>query len=123
MNRDETAHKRLKNKLETCSASTGISEQRLGNLAMLEWDLKGHITYASPAVTWIIGYTPEEMKRGPIKRYLAATMLPKLGIALRDKVVKGLQLTMRRKDGSLVNVEASVGHLSGVGWWLEFRRL
>jgi len=93
------------------------------NLAMLEWDLEGHITYASPAVTWITGYTPEEMKRRSIKRYLPATMLPKLRIALRDEVAKGLQLKMRRKDGSLVNIEASAGHLSGVGWWLEFRRL
>ena len=93
------------------------------SFATLEWDLGGHITYASPAVALITGYSPQEMKGRLIKRYLTAAELAKFDKALTDKVVKGVRVKIRKKDRSLVSVEASVGHLSGAGWWLEFRQL
>jgi len=100
----------------------GIAERSFDIIAML--DLEGRVTYASPAVTWITGYTPEEMVGQHFQNYLPKDVVPKeiqafVEIA-KGEVSRAVQLRIVRKDGSLAQAEVNAspiiidGKIAGV---------
>jgi PAS domain S-box-containing protein len=91
------------------------SEERFRDLAersfdaILTIDLEGRITYVSFAAEKIIGFTPEEITGKSFHVFLNESGVSKAieGFAevINGKTVRGLELELQRKDGSLVSVE------------------
>lgn len=91
------------------------SEERFRKIAQRSFDMificdadRG-ITYISPAVARILGYTPEEMTGRRCKDYLLERALPgwqevRRRVA-RGESAEGLLVEFRRKDGSVAVVE------------------
>ena len=87
----------------------GIAERSFDMIVTL--DLEGRVTYASPAVTWVTGYTPEEMVGQHFQNYLPKDVIPKeieafVEIA-KGGVSRAVQLRIVRKDGSLAQAEVN----------------
>jgi PAS domain S-box-containing protein len=75
-------------------------------------DDRGTISYVSPAVTQLFGYTFEEMQGQIFTEFLAPSDIPKAVAAFTKDLSTGsasqnLELTMKRKDGSLFSGELS----------------
>ncbi|MDV2481246.1 PAS domain S-box protein [Methanoculleus sp. Wushi-C6] len=91
------------------------SEEKFRAIAQRSFDMiytcyhDGGITYMSPAVTRILGYTPEELNGRRCREYLSPVSLSAWGEAqkklARGESVEGLEVEFRRKDGSVVFVE------------------
>ncbi len=91
------------------------SEERFRGIAQRSFDMiytcyvdRG-ITYVSPAVKRILGYTPEEMIGVPCGDYVARetlnAWLEAMARVTRGESVEGLVVKLRRKDGSAAIVE------------------
>jgi len=95
----------------------GIAERSFDMIVTL--DLEGRVTYASPAVTWITGYTPEEMVGQHFQNYLPKDAIPKeiqafVEIA-KGGVSRAVQLRIVRKDGSLAQAEVNASPIMSDG--------
>ena len=82
----------------------GIAEQTSDLISLT--DEKGTITYASPAVKLLFGYTSEEMTGRNFIDFLDEKEIPKAFERFSKTLLKGektreLELLMKRKDGSL----------------------
>jgi PAS domain S-box-containing protein len=91
------------------------SEKRFREIAQRSFDMilichagQG-ITYVSPAVTRILGYTPDEMVGRRCSDYLSAKALPgwqeMLHRVARGESVEGLLVEFRRSDGRIAVIE------------------
>jgi PAS domain S-box-containing protein len=85
----------------------GIAERNFD--IIYELDLDGRVTYVSPAIERVTGYTPEEIVGKTFKDFIPELLVPDVLRAHMD-VVKGgsleaLQIKIKRKDGSLASVE------------------
>ena len=91
------------------------SEEKFRTIAQRSFDMilichtgRG-ITYVSPAVTRILGYTPEEMTGRRCSDYLSAKALPGWQEVLRrvgrEESVEGLLVEFRRSDGRPAVIE------------------
>ncbi|MCJ7506123.1 PAS domain S-box protein [Candidatus Bathyarchaeota archaeon] len=100
----------------------GIAERSFDMIVTL--DPEGRVTYASPAVTWVTGYTPEEIVRQHFQNYLPKDVIPEeiqafVEIA-KGGVSRAVQLRIVRKDGSLAQAEVNAspiiigGKIAGV---------
>jgi len=106
--RDITERKQAERKLhESEEKFRSITERNFD--AIYELDLEGRITYVSPALERITGYTPEEILGNPIQNFIPKSKLPEAASAVarvvKGEIVEGLQIEIIRKDGSLVFVE------------------
>ena len=91
------------------------SEERFRKIAQRSFDVilichaDQGIAYISPAVTRILGYTPEEMLGQRCRDYLLEKAIPgweeMLGRAERGESVEGSLIEFRRKDGSVAVIE------------------
>jgi len=100
----------------------GLVERSFDMIVTL--DMEGRISYASPAVTWVTGYTPQEMVQQHFQNYLPKDVIPKeiqafVEIA-KGGVSRAVSLRIMRKDGSLAHVEINAspvisdGKITGV---------
>jgi PAS domain S-box-containing protein len=94
-----------------------ISEQ-MNDMIYLTDD-RGIISFVSPAADSIFGYKPSEMQGHIFSDFLAAVDIPKAFEAFKLSISTGqasmnLELTMRRKDGSLF-----IGELNGTRYQKE----
>jgi PAS domain S-box-containing protein len=110
MIRDITDLKQVQEKLrESEERFRGIAERSLDEVFTADSD--GNMTYVSPASLRIMGYTPEEALGKSYQQYITESDIPKavqeLSRILKGENVEGLQLDLRKKDGSLVNVEVN----------------
>jgi len=91
------------------------SEKRFREIAQRSFDMilichagQG-ITYVSPAVTRILGYTPDEMVGRRCSDYLSAKALPGWKEVMRrvgrEESVEGLLVEFRRSDGRIAVIE------------------
>jgi PAS domain S-box-containing protein len=107
--RDITQRKRLE-------AAVRESEERFRGIAensvdiVYSTDLEGRLKYVSPSTERILGYKPEDFIEKPFLSYVPESEIPKAAQALtrlakEGSKVEGLQLQMRRRDGSLVDLE------------------
>lgn len=83
-------------------------------------DLEGRFTYASPSVTAQTGYTPEEVLRLSLQDYLVETYVEPVMKEIERELAmpaekrsksRTLEVQHYRKDGSIVDVEVTVGWL------------
>jgi two-component system sporulation sensor kinase A len=91
------------------------SEERFRSIAetsfnaILNLDLEGYITYISAVAETIIGYKPEEIAGKNFRSFLTESEIYKVAQpfieVMNGKSIRGLELELRRKDGSLVPVE------------------
>jgi PAS domain S-box-containing protein len=85
----------------------GIAERSFD--AILTVDLEGRITYASPAVERITGYSQSEMLGASFQKFLPESEIPNgiqiLGEAVRGDVAKSVEANILKKDGSKVCFE------------------
>jgi PAS domain S-box-containing protein len=106
---------RHQRQLET-EAALRESEERLGGLAealpdlLFTTDADGLITYASPSVRAILGWSPEEAVGRSFIEFLPPAEIPRAVAAFRAVVESGvpareLLLTIKHKDGSLASGE------------------
>ena len=120
---DVSEHQQFEKKLEESEERfRGIAERSFDMIAML--DLEGRVTYASPAVKWVTGYTPEEMRGQHFQDYLPKDVVPKeiqaFAEIAKGGVAKAVPLRIVRKDGSLTHVEVNAspvisdGKITGV---------
>ena len=75
-------------------------------------DLRGQVTYASPAVERIFGYTPEEATKLHFGAFLEESQLDQAGKAfakaLAGEAYQLLEFEAKRKDGSPIPIEVGV---------------
>jgi len=115
---DISEHQQFQKKLEESEERfRGIAERSFDMIAML--DMEGRISYASPAVTWVTGYTPEEMRGQHFQNYLPKDVIPKeiqafVEIA-KGGVSRAVQLRIVRKNGSLAQAEVNASPIMSDG--------
>jgi PAS domain S-box-containing protein len=72
-------------------------------------DLEGNVTFVSIITEKIIGYKPEEIAGKSFRTFITESWIPKAVQAFAEvtsgKSVRGLELELVRKDGSLVPIE------------------
>jgi PAS domain S-box-containing protein len=85
----------------------GIAERSFD--AILTVDLEGTITYASPAVERITGYSQKEIVGVPLQRFLPESDFPKafqiFGEAMKGEAAESVEVNLVKKDGSIVCLE------------------
>ena len=85
----------------------GIAERSFDSI--YEMDLEGQITYISPAVGRVSGYTPEEILKIPLHDLVPEPMLTEafqsLSQIARGENVTGFELDLKRKDGTVAVTE------------------
>jgi PAS domain S-box-containing protein len=79
--------------------------------AIIAIDPDGLLTFVSPSVERIVGYRPEELVGVRFQGFICESEMPKVTRAfskmMKGDNVEGLQLQVRRKDGSLVYTEVN----------------
>jgi len=108
--------------LESEERFRGIAERSFDSIFIM--DEEGRITYASPAGERLFGYTSEEGLGKSSQEFIPGSQIPKLAQVFAElrkgKPVAGLEIEMRRKDGSLASVEVNAspilreGHFAGL---------
>lgn len=82
-------------------------------------DRKGFVTYCSPSVRQMSGYSAREVIGTHIKTYVAPDFLPRIikdmGRVLRGKILRNVNAVMLRKNRSRVPVEINGAPLTGNG--------
>jgi PAS domain S-box-containing protein len=88
-------------------------------------DLQLHITYASPSITRVTGYTPEELKTLPLERLLTPASLEDARRSLVDGLAENaargptggrtLEVELTRKDGTTAWTELKISFLRDRG--------
>lgn len=101
------------------------SEQKLRLIAetssdlIFQADCNMIVTYVSPAIEQILGYTPEEVIGGAGSNYYPPEERSKvegtLAALMDGKRVKGLELKLLNKEGQIVSLEANVAPLEKEG--------
>jgi PAS domain S-box-containing protein len=107
-----------------------VSEDRFRGIAerivdvIIDMDLEGGITYASPSAEQALGYKPEEMNGTHMERYLPQSEIsriaPNWAAVMQGKSVIGVQGEMLKKDGTRISAEMNAspilkdGRLIGV---------
>jgi PAS domain S-box-containing protein len=91
------------------------SEEKFREIAQRSFDMiytcytDGGISYMSPAVTRILGYTPAELIGSRCRDYIAPLSLPAWEEGqkkmARGEPIEGLEVEFRRKDGSVAFLE------------------
>ncbi len=108
--RDITERKQAEEALQESEEKfRGIAERNFD--VIYELDLEGCITYVSPAIERIAGYTPEEMLGNPIQDYVLQPETPSAVDALakirEGETLEGFHMEIVKKDGSLASVEVN----------------
>ena len=105
---DITAWKEMQNALRESEEWFREIAQRSFDMIYTCYTDRG-VTYVSPAVTRILGYTPEEMIGVQCRDYVLDESWPAWQEArariARGESVEGLLVKLRRKDGTVVTVE------------------
>lgn len=79
--------------------------------------LDGRFTYVSPSVTALTGFTPEEVMKIPMHRYIVSEYVPivtgELGRELKKPAgeranIRTMELQQYAKDGSVIDIEATI---------------
>jgi PAS domain S-box-containing protein len=93
------------------------SEERFRSIAERSFDAiaaidsEGRFTYVSPSIERITGYRPEELVGVQFQSFVTQTEMGKVarafGSMMKGEDIEGLQVEVRRKDGSLVQVEVN----------------
>ena len=84
-----------------------------GHDLLVQTDLAGHVTYISPSVNTLTGFTPEEVVGLPIAEIIGAPSAQELEIAVRDRLTS--------PEGRVRPLEYRVQHKDGQDMWLEAR--
>ncbi|MBP7734396.1 MAG: PAS domain S-box protein [Spirochaetes bacterium] len=99
-----------------------VSEERYRLIAENSSDviwtmtLDGRFTYVTPSVTYLTGYTPEEVMEIPLDRYIVADYIPDIMKELREELrkppgerihAKTLEVQQYTKDGSIIDIETT----------------
>ena len=113
----DTVARRLGRTIERFQAqeSLRMSETKFREIAQQSFDMiytcynDGGITYISPAVMRILGYTPAELIGGRCRDFVVPSSLPAWKVGRRKiaagEPVEGLEIEFRRKDGSTAFLE------------------
>jgi len=95
----------------------GLVERSFDMIVML--DMEGRISYASPAVTWVTGHTPQEMVQQHFRNYLPKDVIPKeiqaFAEIAKGGVARAVPLRIVRKDGSLIHIEVNASPIISDG--------
>ena len=93
------------------------SEERFRSVAERSYDAitvtdsEGRFTFVSPSIERIVGYRPEELVGVQFRGLVPESEMPKVVRAfnrtMKGENVEGLQLEVKRKDGSLVHIEVN----------------
>ena len=107
---DITERKQMEERLrESEERFRGFAERSFD--AIIAIDSGGRINYASPAVIWVTGYTPEEVMAKPFQNLLSEEDVLKVtqnfAKLATGEIVKAQQFRIRRKEGSQAYVEAN----------------
>jgi PAS domain S-box-containing protein len=109
---DITERKRMENLLKQSEERfRGLAERSFDTIVTV--DQEGRVTYVSPAVTRMLGYSPEEFVHKPFQEYIqvaeASKALEAFAQLAQGGNIKALQLEILRKDGSkaITDINAS----------------
>ncbi|MGA2239340.1 MAG: PAS domain S-box protein [Candidatus Bathyarchaeia archaeon] len=93
------------------------SEERFRSVAERSYDAitvtdsEGRFTFVSPSIERIVGYRPEELVGVQFHSFVPESEMPKVVRAfnrmMKGENVEGLQLEVKRKDGSPVHIEVN----------------
>jgi PAS domain S-box-containing protein len=79
--------------------------------AITATDSEGRFTFVSPSIERIVGCRPEELVGVQFQSFVPESEMPKVVRAfnrmMKGENVEGLQLEVKRKDGSLVHIEVN----------------
>jgi len=95
----------------------GIAEERFRGIAesspdaIFTVDMEGQIAYFSPSIERVGGFKPEELVGKSMMAFLPESEIPKTSqnftIVARGESVRGIELKVLRKDGTLASVEVN----------------
>ena len=105
------------------------SEERFRKIAEGSFDIiytadkEGHLTYVSPALERVLGYTPERTIGKHFKNFISESHLAKAAEAhdevMRGGSIQGLQLEVLKQDGSSATVEINSSPIAKDGTVVE----
>ena len=93
------------------------SEERFRSIAERSYDAiaaidsEGRFTFVSPSIERITGHRPDELVGSQFRSFVSESEMPKVVHAFQSMMkgqdIEGLQLSVKKKDGSLVQIEVN----------------